>query len=167
MATHAEIALVERHGPYAGKRVLEVGSAYGHSEKLRNLAKDSEYVGVDMQPGDVPGRVQILHNLNSPLETEPFDVIFCLSVLEHCNHPWLVAANVEPLLKPGGLLLLSAPFQWRVHAYPSDYFRYTFYGLRVLFQNIDFQEEETEPPKVDLTRHTNGHILLLMSGRKK
>jgi hypothetical protein len=36
------------------------------------------------------------------------------------------------VLKDDGLLILSAPFQFRLHEQPHDYFRYSPHGLRAL-----------------------------------
>jgi hypothetical protein len=36
------------------------------------------------------------------------------------------------VLKDDGLLILSAPFQFRLHEQPHDYFRYSPHGLRTL-----------------------------------
>jgi 2-polyprenyl-3-methyl-5-hydroxy-6-metoxy-1,4-benzoquinol methylase len=110
--------------------------------------------------------VDIIHNMNEPLCMNPVDVVLCFSMLEHCDKPWLVARNMERILRKDGLLLLSVPFQWRVHAYPNDYFRYTFNGIKTLFTEINWLEKATDPPNVDLTVHNNGPILLLVSGRK-
>lgn len=164
MATAKELTFIEEHGPYRGLRVLEVGSGHSHSRKVRALTKEGCHIGLDVQHGEF---VEVVHDLTDPLDIEPFNVVLCCSVLEHCSKPWRMAENIEKLLLPGGLLIVSAPFQWRVHSYPSDYFRFTFYGLEVLFQNIEFSKRETDPAKADLGTHTHGHVLLMMSGRKK
>ena len=40
------------------------------------------------------------------------------------------------LMPPGGTVVVSDPFAWRRHAYPSDYFRFTVEGLKELFRGI-------------------------------
>lgn len=163
MATNSETAWVEKYGPYADFSVLELGSAHGHSNQLRKVAKAKSYTGVDMQEAST---VEIVHNINEPLSIDPVDVVFCFSMLEHCDKPWLVAQNIEKVLKKDGLLLISVPFQWRVHGYPNDYFRFTFNGIKALFTEIKWMEKATDPKGVDIGTHQGFPILLLVSGRK-
>jgi 2-polyprenyl-3-methyl-5-hydroxy-6-metoxy-1,4-benzoquinol methylase len=61
-----------------------------------------------------------------------FDAIAMFEVLEHVRNPFRVIRNIARWLKPGGVLVLSTPQYWHVHGWPSDYFRYTNYGLREL-----------------------------------
>lgn len=65
----------------------------------------------------------------------PFDLIICLEVLEHVAD-WDVAfRNFSRLLKQGGSLLATAPFFFRLHEEPYDFWRPTpfifeYFGLR-------------------------------------
>lgn len=117
-------------------RVLIVGSRiYGGKPDRRMLHSDA--VGVDMQAG---AGVDYVLDLEDPLPPGMglFAHIECISVLEHSRRPWLMAANIERLLIPGGTLHVQAPFVWRVHGYPGDYWRYTIDGIRELFPAIDW-----------------------------
>jgi SAM-dependent methyltransferase len=89
--------------------------------------------GVDLEAG--PG-VDIVADLEEPVALGLFAHIDCVSVLEHSRRPWLLAANLERLLQPGGTLFVEAPFVWRIHSYPSDYWRFTVEGVRLLFPHI-------------------------------
>jgi hypothetical protein len=133
---------------------LEVGAKdYGSTQDFRTaLATRGEYLGVDMQPG--PG-VDLVADLTEPLEEidrrlggRRFGTIICLSVLEHCAQPFVMAENLTALLKPGGRIYISAPFAWRFHGYPSDYWRFTHEGVRKLFPRIDFDV----PPATSTSR---------------
>jgi 2-polyprenyl-3-methyl-5-hydroxy-6-metoxy-1,4-benzoquinol methylase len=163
MATISETHWVKKYGPYTDFNVLELGSAHGHSLELRKAAQSKSYTGVDMQAG---ATVDIVHNMNEPLSIDPVDVVFCFSMLEHCDKPWLVAQNIQKVLKKDGLLLISVPFQWRVHGYPNDYWRFTFNGIKALFTEINWLEKATDPKKIDINSHQGVPILLLVSGRK-
>jgi hypothetical protein len=121
--------------PRAG-RALIVGS-YVTTGKVdrRTLYPDS--LGVDMRPGIGVDRVL---NLEHPLPADlgTFAHVECISVIEHTPRPWLMAANIEQLLEPGGTLHVGVPFMWRVHAYPGDFWRCTVDGIRALFPGIDW-----------------------------
>lgn len=121
--------------PKAGS-VLIVGSKV-YKTRLDRRQRYANAVGVDMEAGQ---GVDVVADLEEPLnDLGPFAHVDCLSVLEHSKRPWLLAANVERLLETGGTLFLSVPFVWRIHGYPSDYWRFTVAGVRLLFPAIEWQ----------------------------
>lgn len=115
-------------------RALIVGSRIYLGREDRRAAH-AQAVGVDMLPG--PG-VDAVINMEEPaaLALGTFAHIECVSVLEHSRRPWLLAANLERMLQPGGTLYLTVPFIWRVHGYPDDYWRFTLTGVRELLPGI-------------------------------
>lgn len=95
-------------------------------------------IGVDMIGG---AGVDLVHNLEEPLPAElgKFDHVECVSVLEHARRPWLVAENIESAMYRGASIRISVPFVWRVHSYPSDYWRFTPEGMRLIFPLISWE----------------------------
>jgi len=67
------------------------------------------------------------------------DVVFCEQVLEHVRDPWRAARTLHDLLRPGGRLIVSTPFLIRIHPEPTDYWRFTPDGLRVLLEQAGFR----------------------------
>jgi len=63
-------------------------------------------------------------------------------VLEHCDQPFKMAENMTRLLKEGGKVVVSAPFCWKLHGYPSDYWRFSPNGIKRLFPEISFIEDQ-------------------------
>jgi hypothetical protein len=59
-------------------------------------------------------------------------------VLEHVPKPWKMAENIIRLIKPKGQLYVAAPWVWRFHAYPDDYFRFSWRGIESLFEPLRF-----------------------------
>ena len=49
------------------------------------------------------------------------------------------------VLKDDGRLILSAPFQFRLHEQPHDYFRYSPHGLRTLCKAAGLEIVEVHP----------------------
>lgn len=121
--------------PFTG-RTLIVGSFVTEGKEDRRKHY-TDAVGIDMRPG--PGVDRVL-NLEDPLPADigRFAHIECCSVMEHSRRPWLLAANVEQMLDPGGTLYVLVPFVWRFHDYPSDYWRMTAEAVRSLFPAIDW-----------------------------
>lgn len=135
---------VQQHKDSLSGPFLEIGSRdYGSTRDLRALFPGETYVGVDLSAGK--GVDQVL-DLTHPFEAvdealgrQRFGTIFSLSVMEHCDQPFLMAENMTRLLKPGGQIVLSVPFAWKFHGYPSDYWRFTQAGVRKLFPRIDWE----------------------------
>lgn len=134
-----QVTLLEkftRRMPIGLGRTLVVGSKlYDEKEDRRNLYENA--FGVDLLAGD---GVDLVHDLEHPLPESvgQFDHIDCVSVLEHVQRPWKMAESLEQCLKENGSILVCVPFVWRVHAYPSDYWRMTPEALSILFPNIEW-----------------------------
>lgn len=115
---------------------LVVGSKlFGTREDRRR--RYPKAIGIDMQAG---AGVDHVANLEETSRFGPFAHVDCLSVLEHARRPWLLAANLERMMKPGATIYVTAPFIWRVHNYPADYWRFTLDGIRALFPGIEWAE---------------------------
>lgn len=69
-----------------------------------------------------------------------FDVIFCTEVLEHTNNPFLVVNELKRILKPGGKIYVSTPFNFRIHGPLPDNWRFTIHGLRQIFNQFNILE---------------------------
>ena len=122
---------------------LEIGSRnYGNTQDLRSLFKGDTYIGADLSDGDgvdvVLDLTQSFEVIDEKLGHQRFGTIFSFSVMEHCDNPFLMAENMVQLLKPGGKVVLSVPFAWKFHGYPSDYWRFTTEGVKKLFPRIDW-----------------------------
>lgn len=125
---------------------LEVGSRdYGSTQNLRSLFHGETYVGLDLSEGS---GVDVVMDLTQPFDVldkmlghQRFGTIFSLSVMEHCENPFLMADNMTRLLKPGGRIILSVPFAWKFHGYPSDYWRFTGEGVKKLFPGLNWEAE--------------------------
>lgn len=101
----------------------------------------TEHVGVDHQ--------DTLHNkfnidrfgtaYNLPAEDEEFDCALCTAVLEHLEEPEQALLECHRVLKRGGIAVYSVPFIWHLHEEPRDFFRYSKYGLKYLFEKTGFE----------------------------
>jgi len=78
------------------------------------------------------------YEINSKLGGRGFNTVICMSVLEHVNNPFKMCENISKLLNQNGLVFISVPFSWRIHGYPSDYWRFTPQGIKTLFPDFDF-----------------------------
>ena len=71
-----------------------------------------------------------------PIRDGSVDAVAMMEVLEHVPRPWEVLDEIWRVLRPGGVLVGSAPLVWPIHGDPDDYFRFTDSGLRVLLERF-------------------------------
>ena len=83
---------------------------------------------------DVAGNLYIM-----PFKTDVFDAVINIEVLEHLREPLDALKEMFRVLRPGGRLILIAPQGWEEHGAPNDYFRFTKFGLRYLFEKAGFR----------------------------
>lgn len=108
---------------------LEIGS-YGNSDYKKYFPNR---VGIDIRTG--PGVDQIANVYNMPFEDNSFECVLCISVLEHTEHPESALMEIQRVLKPNGMAIFLLPFLFPLHDAPGDYWRFTRYGIEVLFKN--------------------------------
>ena len=63
-----------------------------------------------------------------------YDYVVCTEVLEHTRQPFDAVASIYAMLKPGGLVFVTTPFNFRIHGPLPDCWRFTEHGLRELFK---------------------------------
>ena len=128
--------------------ILEIGSKdYGNTNDFRKLFPNELYVGIDQESGK---SVDIVCDFTSDYEflkkiigVEQFRTVICFSVLEHCKYPFKIAENISRFLVEGGIIFLSVPFVWNIHAYPDDYWRFTPASIPVLFPQFKLLEDKS------------------------
>lgn len=65
-----------------------------------------------------------------PLRDGQFQTVILADVLEHVPEPGMLVKEIHRVLSPGGKLILSVPFCYRLHEKPYDFYRYTEFALR-------------------------------------
>jgi SAM-dependent methyltransferase len=106
-----------------------------------------KYIAVDWSESLHATKVDIAADLNGPLplQDQVADTVISLSVMEHLREPQTFLNEAHRILKPEGVMILQVPFMWGVHEAPYDYFRYTRYGLKYLFEKAGFSAIEVHP----------------------
>ena len=80
-----------------------------------------------------------------PFKKNSFDSIICTAVLEHLEEPEQALRESYRVLCPGGYAIYTIPFFWHLHEEPRDFYRYSKYGLKYLFEKCGFEVVELVP----------------------
>lgn len=112
------IKIVEFKGE---ENILEIGVGEGKllefltKKRIKDKIKGKIF-GIDINPGimslDIKGvNIYCCDAKTTPFADNYFDIIFCLDVLEHFENfePYLV--EIKRILKPGGQLIVSLPYE--------------------------------------------------------
>jgi len=137
----------------AGLTILDAGAGESQFKKfcghLKYIAQDfGQYTGkgeTGLQTGTWDNtKLDIVSDITSiPLPDHSVDAIMCTEVLEHVPHPIAAIQEFGRLVKPGGYLLLTAPFASLTHFAPyhfaSGFSRY-FYEKYLPENNFEITE---------------------------
>lgn len=115
-----------------GSELLDAGAGEQQYRKycthLKYTSQDfCEYDGAGNQSGLQTGKWDCLGTdivgdiCNIPRDDESFDVVLCTEVLEHLPDPKSAISELCRLIKPGGRLILTAPFCSMTHFAPHFY----------------------------------------------
>jgi len=135
----------------AGPVLVAGARHYPGRPSMRDRYPGRRIVGADMQEGDGVHRVCDLEQPQPELVGR-FAHVDCCSVLEHSRAPWRMAETLTAALRPGGTMFVTAPFVWRVHGYPSDYWRFTIDGIRELFPLIEWRKMDYVSDQITASR---------------
>ncbi|MEP0912054.1 class I SAM-dependent methyltransferase [Leptolyngbya sp. GB1-A1] len=117
-------------------RVLEIGSRVvvrGSSSKRSLFPNAASYTGFDYYPDENTDVVGDAHHLSQYFGEQKFDAVFSCFVFEHLAMPWLVAREINKVLKVGGLTFHTTHNAWPIHEEPWDFWRFSDEALKVLF----------------------------------
>ncbi len=113
--------------------IVEIGALQVQDNgliNLRSLFAGKNYTGVDFRAG--PG-VDIVASVEKlPQPTASVGTVIAFSTFEHVQRFWVGFDEVYRVLRPDGVFVISCPFYFQQHGYPSDYWRFTPEAFDVL-----------------------------------
>jgi hypothetical protein len=119
--------------------IVEFGSLQVEPDQpgdLRPLFAGRRFLGTDMREGAGVDRVEDLRALR--FADGEIGTALCLDTLEHCEDPIAAGRELSRVVSPdGGTLIVSSVMLMPIHGYPSDYWRFTPEGLRVVMKGFD------------------------------
>lgn len=133
-----------------GQVILDAGAgACPYKNYFKHAKYEScDYSSVDEAFGAL--KKNINYSFTCSLEAIPkadnlYDAILCTMTLEHVANPQKAVNECYRILKPGGKLFVTTPFEIGVHGSPYHYFNMTSHGLEYLFKTAGFTVKRIEP----------------------
>ncbi|MBN1386922.1 MAG: class I SAM-dependent methyltransferase [Bacteroidales bacterium] len=131
---------------YIKGRLVDIGcGTKPYGKLLADLVTD--HVGVDhTDTSHDKSNIDIFATAyNIPVKNNSFDSAICTCVLEHLEEPEDAVRECYRVLKHGGYAIYHTPFIWHLHEEPRDFYRFSKYGLKYLFEKCGFEVIEIRP----------------------
>jgi SAM-dependent methyltransferase len=130
-------------------RLLEIGRQ--ERSEVRQLFANYTIDTFDIVDTYKPTHIGDITKRNDFIPDETYDCVVCMEVIEHTLDPFGAIHEMRRILKHGGLLLISAPLNFRIHGPIPDCWRFTEHGFKVLLRDFDILENDIlETPGRDL-----------------
>ena len=116
-------------------KLLNIGSGGDIENLITNNFED--IFSIDIDPERNPNQVIDIcdDHFSQNLKYKP-NLVCCFEVLEHTTNPQKAVNNIYNILNKDDFCLVSVPFNFHIHDEPNDFYRFTFYGLKMLFKNF-------------------------------
>lgn len=153
--------IAEEAAKRAPKRILDVAYAHGPNLALANIG--AEVIGIDPLGRAAPFAAMRRFDVNSaplPFTDGEFDMVAMGCVLSHLSHPLKFLAEVNRVLAPSGILIVSSPspnYYWETvvnvfyHHFKTrvskskhieHFFEFTRYTMRTILGRAGFAVEK-------------------------
>ena len=124
--------------PMQHPAVLDVG---GRIQPYRELVNQPRrYCAIDLRANNLISAVASAEQM--PFRDGIFDLVICTQMIEYTPHPLMVIREIHRVLRPGGVLLLSAP---TIFPRDSEHDRWRFFPPALADLLRGFSEVEIVP----------------------
>jgi len=113
--------------------ICDIGNQGKELPELANY----KLVTLDITDSTSPDIVADVTKFNSHIPDEAYDALMCTEVLEHVVDPFSAIRELRRVVKTGGYILFTTPLNSRIHGPVPDCWRFTEFGLRVMFRDFE------------------------------
>lgn len=113
---------------------MQVEGQEGYAD-MRPIFKRHALVGADLRAG--LGVDVMMDMSQAALRSESVGTVLSFDTLEHMEYVREAMAEAYRILKDGGLFIVTSVMDFRIHAEPVDYWRFTPQGLQNLLRVFD------------------------------
>ncbi|OGP54811.1 MAG: hypothetical protein A2Y65_12070 [Deltaproteobacteria bacterium RBG_13_52_11] len=107
--------------------VVEIGSLLVDDSMkgfdVKNLFPEKRFFGIDLRAGprvDMRGDIEGL-----PFQPNSIGTLFCFDTIEHVWDVHAAFQEVKRVLKKDGIAVITSVFNFKIHNYPHDFWRFT------------------------------------------
>lgn len=146
-----------------GSKILIIGAG----EKIsyyKNKFSHCEVITSDVHNQFKPDYIFDGHFI--PFAANCFDLVLAAQVIEHTINPWKFCQELQRVTKVGGLLQIEAPQNFPYHSEPYDFFRFTFTGMRSLFEKCAVEDVEITEGNASIVAVTLSNYLINSSSHR-
>jgi len=125
---------LNKYSKYFKGQVLDIGGARQRGLFKIDKKHLSKLVICDIDKNKKPDVIADVEKL--PFKNSAFDAIRATELFEHVNQPFTGIKECIRVLKKSGVIILSTPFFYRIHADPEDYQRLTEYKIKKILKSL-------------------------------
>jgi ubiquinone/menaquinone biosynthesis C-methylase UbiE len=111
--------------------MLEIGAG---KESYKRYFPQLDVISTDKEA--IPGIDETADVTKLKYADNTFDYILCVNVLEHLIEPEKAVKEIRRVLKVNGKAFAAVPFLFPIHDPPHDYWRFTEFSLRKIFNEF-------------------------------
>jgi hypothetical protein len=127
-----------------GKKVLEIGPSITNKLQIKRINAIVETLDIDKNLG--PTYTGDITQKIPEISDGEFDVVIVSEVLEHVVDPFAAVKEISRIVADKGHVIVTVPLNARIHGPIPDCWRFTEFGLKVMFRNfniVDFKKLDT------------------------
>ncbi len=114
-------------------KILDIGCG---EKPFESMFLNCEYIGIDFtKDGTKADHIVDLNHESIPYGDEEFDVVIASESMEHIFNNLNVVSEIKRVVKKGGYIYMSTPFMFQEHGSPYDFFRFTQYYYKKMFED--------------------------------